>query len=44
MLNEVPFADHKALLDPPTIDVTSRILWMLSKGGFKSDHPQVNVP
>jgi len=41
VLNEVPFADHKALLDPPTIDVTSRILWMLSKWGFKSDHPQV---
>ena len=26
VLNEVPFADHKALLDSPTADVTSRIL------------------
>ena len=31
VLNEIPFADHKALLDPPTVDVTGRILWMLSK-------------
>ena len=41
VLNEVPFADHKALLDPPTVDVTSRILWMLAKWGFKKEHPQV---
>ena len=41
VLNEVPFADHKALLDPPTIDVSSRILWMLSQWGFKREHPQV---
>ncbi len=41
VLNEIPFADHKALLDPPTVDVTGRILWMLSKWGFKKQHPQV---
>ena len=41
VLNEVPFADHKALLDPPTADVTGRILWMLSRWGFKKEHPQV---
>ena len=41
VLNEVPFADHKALLDPPTVDVTSRILWMLGQWGFKKQHPQV---
>ena len=41
VLNEIPFADHKALLDPPTVDVTSRILWMLSKWGFKKQHPAV---
>jgi len=41
VLNEIPFADHKALLDPPTVDVTGRILWMLSKWGFKKHHPQV---
>ena len=37
----MPFADHKALLDPATVDVTSRILWMLAKWGFKKEHPQV---
>ena len=41
VLNEIPFADHKALLDPPTVDVTSRILWMLSQWGFNKQHPQV---
>ena len=41
VLNEVPFADHKALLDPPTVDVSSRILWMLGKWGFNKQHPQV---
>jgi squalene-hopene/tetraprenyl-beta-curcumene cyclase len=41
VLNEVPFADHKALLDPATVDVTSRILWMLAKWGFNKQHSQV---
>ncbi len=41
VLNEVPFADHKALLDPPTVDVSSRILWCLGKLGFKRNHPRV---
>jgi squalene-hopene/tetraprenyl-beta-curcumene cyclase len=41
ILNEVPFADHKALLDPPTVDVSSRILWCLGKYGFKRNHPSV---
>ncbi len=41
ILNEVPFADHKALLDPPTVDVSSRILWCLGRLGFKRDHPAV---
>ena len=41
ILNEVPFADHKALLDQPTVDVSSRILWCLGKLGFKREHPTV---
>jgi len=41
ILNEVPFADHKALLDQPTVDVSGRILWCLGKLGFKRDHPAV---
>ncbi|MDX2314111.1 MAG: squalene--hopene cyclase [Gammaproteobacteria bacterium] len=30
-LNEIPFADHGALLDPPTSDVTGRCVAFLSK-------------
>lgn len=41
ILNEIPFADHKALLDPPTVDVSSRILWCLGKLGFHKSHPRV---
>jgi squalene-hopene/tetraprenyl-beta-curcumene cyclase len=40
VLNEVPFADHKALLDPPTVDVSSRILWALGRLGFSREHPK----
>src|SRR5580692_4357899 len=28
-LNHIPFADHGALLDPPTADVTGRVLTLL---------------
>ncbi len=41
VFNEVPFADHKALLDQPTIDVSSRILWCLGRLGFDREHPKV---
>ncbi|WP_158822970.1 squalene--hopene cyclase [Granulicella sp. S156] len=30
----VPFADHNAMLDPPTVDITGRILEMLATYGF----------
>lgn len=40
-LNKIPFADHGALLDPPTADVTARCLGMLSQLGHDSDHPSV---
>ena len=29
-LNNIPFADHGALLDPPTADVTGRAIALLS--------------
>ncbi len=29
-LNEIPFADHKALLDPPTADVSARVATLLA--------------
>ena len=34
-LNAIPFADHGALLDPPTADVTSRCISMLSQLGAR---------
>ncbi|MDD3029044.1 MAG: squalene--hopene cyclase [Alphaproteobacteria bacterium] len=40
-LNHIPFADHGALLDPPTADVSARCLSMLAQLGYKKDHPQV---
>ena len=40
-LNHIPFADHGALLDPPTADVSARCLSMLAQLGYKSDHPVV---
>lgn len=30
-LNEIPFADHGALLDPPTADVSARVLALLGR-------------
>ncbi|HYG90599.1 MAG TPA: squalene--hopene cyclase [Azospirillum sp.] len=40
-LNHVPFADHGALLDPPTADVTARCLGFLAQIGLGRDHPAV---
>jgi squalene-hopene/tetraprenyl-beta-curcumene cyclase len=34
-LNYIPFADHGALLDPPSADVTARCLSMLAQLGYK---------
>jgi squalene-hopene/tetraprenyl-beta-curcumene cyclase len=36
-LNYIPFADHGALLDPPTSDVTARVLSVLSLIGRPQD-------
>jgi squalene-hopene/tetraprenyl-beta-curcumene cyclase len=38
-LNSIPFADHGALLDPPTADVTARCVGMLAQLGAKCDAP-----
>jgi len=40
-LNHIPFADHGALLDPPTEDVSARCVGMLVQMGFGTDHPSV---
>lgn len=38
-LNDIPFADHGALLDPSTADVTGRCIEMLGMVGFGKDFP-----
>ena len=38
-LNHIPFADHGALLDPPTADVTGRCLAMLAQLGVAGQKP-----
>ena len=40
-LNSIPFADHGALLDPPTADVTARCLSALAQTGHDRSHPAV---
>lgn len=37
----VPFADHNAMIDPSTADITARILEMLAAYGYDESHPQV---
>jgi squalene-hopene/tetraprenyl-beta-curcumene cyclase len=39
IFNNIPFADHGALLDPSTEDVTGRGLELLGTLGFGPDHP-----
>jgi squalene-hopene/tetraprenyl-beta-curcumene cyclase len=38
-LNNIPFADHNAMLDPSTADVTARVIECLGQMGWASDHP-----
>jgi squalene-hopene/tetraprenyl-beta-curcumene cyclase len=40
-LNHIPFADHGALLDPPTADVSARCVGMLAQCGLPPDHPAI---
>ncbi len=40
-LNHIPFSDHGALLDPPTVDVSARCLSMLAQLGYERDDPVV---
>jgi squalene-hopene/tetraprenyl-beta-curcumene cyclase len=40
-LNHIPFADHGALLDPPTADVSARCLGFLAQLGNNAKHPAV---
>ncbi len=40
-LNNLPFADHGALLDPPTADVSARCVSMLGQVGEPRDSPRM---
>ncbi|MGE0736226.1 MAG: squalene--hopene cyclase [Alphaproteobacteria bacterium] len=40
-LNHIPFADHGALLDPSTADVSARCVSFLCQIGYKREHPTV---
>ena len=42
ILNHIPFADHGALLDPPTADVTARCLSFLAQLGHAEDRPTID--
>ena len=42
-LNNLPFADHGALLDPPTADVSARCVSMLAQLGEPLDSPRMQA-
>ena len=42
-LNNIPFADHGALLDPPTEDVTGRVVSMMAQLGAGPDDPRLKA-
>ena len=41
VFQHVPFADHNAMLDPATVDITGRILEMMAAYGYDQNHPAV---
>ena len=42
ILNQVPFADHNAMLDPTCPDITGRVLDALARHGLTHGHPAVD--
>jgi squalene-hopene/tetraprenyl-beta-curcumene cyclase len=38
-LTQIPFADHNAMLDPSSADVTARVLECLGRNGWPATHP-----
>jgi len=40
LLNKIPFADLEALIDPPTADLTGRMLELMGNFGYDKDHPR----
>lgn len=41
VFQNIPFADHNAMLDPPTVDITGRVLEMLAAYGVCGDDKRV---
>ena len=41
VFQHIPFADHNAMLDPATVDITGRILEMLATYGYDKNHRAV---
>lgn len=41
VFQHIPFADHNAMLDPATVDITGRILEMLATYGYDKKHKAV---
>jgi squalene-hopene/tetraprenyl-beta-curcumene cyclase len=41
ILNQIPFADHNAMLDPSTPDLAARVLECLGHFGWDESHPRV---
>jgi squalene-hopene/tetraprenyl-beta-curcumene cyclase len=39
LLNKIPFADLEALIDPPTADLTGRMLELMGNFGYGSSYP-----
>jgi len=41
ILCNIPFADHNAMIDPSTADVTARVVECLGRFGWPADHPVI---
>ena len=41
VFQNIPFADHNAMLDPPTVDITGRVLEMLASYGVTKEDKRV---
>ncbi len=41
ILTQVPFADHNAMIDPSTADVTARVVECLGRFGWPASHPVI---
>ena len=41
LLCNIPFADHNAMIDPSTADVTARVIECLGRFGWPAEHPAI---